>query len=543
MTAPNSTVIMAAVASTQQKEEEAPIMSSSNSSPDDETTSLLNTDNMCQKTSCSTTTTTIMTNGSSSDDDESQRSGEIVEKRHSWLLPFFVNIFFACASFSIVMPSLSPYLLEVGAPMSCLPWAVASYSVGEMIGSVAIGSFYEFATKTYALGRGPRLSMIMCICFGIVGSLLYAFAGWVENDFVAKNFIVAGRFFQGVWTGGQQAVEQAYLSAAVEPSKKVEFTATLSTCAVLGFVAGPTIGAILSLIDTTALGLKISANNAPGLFILLANAIMLYQTALFFDGREDCTGETDSEDVDEEEQVDSSKPFNYMGVAVSIFLFYIHYYSFAVQETITTPLVVVLYDWDPFEVNLLFTCAGVLALVTSFAVRLLARYVEDRVLLVASILIGCVGSAFLIDVPFSEYLPVWRFLTGFSMVTVAFPMGRNVVLGIFGNVLGPVNQGRWMGLMIAISAFPRLIGPFIALDLLEMVHWKTWLEFGICTGLFGTVFLVAMQNIDLLVPYDDFLEDFEKGPKRIGKLQDTHSPFPSPIIGRVPIGRKRRSQS
>jgi len=494
--------------------QQMPIMSSLNSSPDNETTSLLNTMGTSKSTASSseiTISTSINGGSSSSNDEESQCSDEVMETRHSWLLPFFVNIFLACASFSIVMPSLSPYLLEVGASMHYLPWAVASYSVGEMIGSVAIGSFYEFATLKFALGRGPKWSMIISISFGVVGSALYACAGWVESSYLAEVFIVGGRFLQGVWTGGQQAIEQAYVSAAIEPSKRVEFTATLSTCAVFGFVAGPTIGAMLSIIDTTVMGLKVGANNGPGIFIFLANLIMLVQTALFFDGNDDGTGEF-GEETDEEEQVDSrndsNKPFNYMGVAISMFLFYIHYYSFAVQETIITPLCSVLYGWDPVEINLLFTCAGMLSLTTSFAVRLLARHVEDRALLVASILIGFLGSAFLMDIPFSPDLPIWRFLVGFSLVTVAFPIGRNVVLGIFGNVLGPVNQGRWMGVMVAISAFPRVVGPFIAFELLEMVKWKTWLEFSICAALFGFVFALVMQNIDLLVPYEDFVDDF-----------------------------------
>eukprot|EP00986_Skeletonema_menzelii_P000596 scaffold162_cov143-Skeletonema_menzelii.AAC.15 len=537
--------------------QQMPTMSSLNSSsPDDETTSLLRADNMGtkSKSTASSSEITISTLAESpSNDEESQRSDEVMKKKHTWLMPFFVNIFLACASFSIVMPSLSPYLIEVGASMSYLPRAVASYSIGEMIGSVAIGSFYEYTTRTFALGRGPRISMIMSILFGIVGSALYASAGWIDgNRYIAQYFIVAGRFLQGAWTGGQQAIEQAYISAAVEPSKRVEFTATLSTCAVLGFVAGPTIGALLSMIDTTVFGLKIGANNAPGIFILLANFIMMVQTTLFFDGKDDRTGEIVDE-ADEEEQVDSSsgtsgyKPFNYMGVAVSMFLFYIHYYSFAIQETIITPLSSVLYEWNALEVNLLFSCAGVLSLITSFAVRLLARHVEDRILLVASILIGFIGSAFLMDLPFSPDLPVWRFLAGFSMVTVAFPIGRNVVLGIFGNVLGPVNQGRWMGAMIAISAFPRIVGPFIALGLLELVNWKTWLEFGICACLFFVVFGLVIQYIDLLVPYEDFLDDFEKYVKRNrgNQLQqDVYSPIPSPIIGRSSaIVRKQRVQS
>ena len=521
-------------------------MSSLNTLTYDETTSLLVNMAKTKSTASSSEVTLATSTESPSNDEESQHSDEIIIKQHSWLFPFFVNIFLACASFSIVTPSLSPYLLEVGASMSYLPWAVASYSIGEMIGSIAIGSFYEYATQTFALGRGPRQSMIISICFGIVGSALYAAAGWVENSHTAQVFIVTGRLLQGIWTGGQQAVEQSYLSAAIEPSKRVEYTATLSTCAVLGFVIGPSIGALLSLVDTNICGLKVGANNAPGIFIFLATVIMLLQTAVFFDGKDDCTGERIDE-ADEEEQEDSSssnsedKPFNYMGVAVSMFLFYIHYYSFAVQETIITPLCSVLYSWDAIQVNLLFTCAGAVSLITSFAVRVLARHVEDRALLVASVLIGLVGSAFLMDLPFSKDLPIWRFVAGFSMVTVAFPIGRNVVLGIFGNVLGPVNQGRWMGLIIAISAFPRILGPFVALKLLQVVAWKTWLTFGICAALFAVVSALVIQNVDLLVPYEDFYNDFQRDAKRDSRnrVEGVHSPMPSPVIRRSLIVRKR----
>ena len=72
-----------------------------------------------------------------------------INKKHTWLIPFFINIFLACASFSIVMPTLTAYILHINAPLAFLPWVVSSYSAGEMFGSVVIGHYYEYATKTY----------------------------------------------------------------------------------------------------------------------------------------------------------------------------------------------------------------------------------------------------------------------------------------------------------------------------------------------------------------------------------------------------------
>ena len=454
---------------------------------------------------------------SSLTNDHESQEGDIINHIHSWMLPFFVNIFLACASFSMVRPSLAPYILDIGAPLAFLPYVVSSYSVGEMLGSVALGHFYEYATKTYeTVGRGPKLSMMICLSLGVIGSAMYAAAGWVGEEDAAKYCLLLARLIQGIWTGGQQAVEQAYLSAAVHPSKRTEYTATLSTCAVLGFVMGPTIGALLSLIDTTIFGLPVNADNSAGIFMLVATSFMFIQTALFFDGKDDTTGlsvsaDDDKECIDDTKSTDSIQknvedmPFNVMGVSMCMIIFYVLYYSFAVQETITTPLVMLLYGWSPLDINLLFTGAGIISLVTAFSMRYLTRYVEDRVLLMASILIGFVGSAFLMDLPFSPSLPVWRFLLGFSLITIAFPIGRNSVLGIFGNVLGVgVNQGRWTGIILAVSAFPRVIGPFVSLELLTAVDWKTWLEFGICTAMFGITFLATWRHIGDLVPHSDY---------------------------------------
>ena len=78
-----------------------------------------------------------------------------------------------------------------------------------MIGSVLIGTFYEYSTKTFqTVGRGPRWSLNLCMLIGIWGSAMYTVAGWIEDEVVARCFVLLARFVQGIWTGGQQAVEQ-----------------------------------------------------------------------------------------------------------------------------------------------------------------------------------------------------------------------------------------------------------------------------------------------------------------------------------------------
>lgn len=139
-------------------------------------------------------------------------------------------------------------------------------------------------------------------------------------------------------------------------------------------------------------------------------------------------------------------PINITGVLMSIYLNTCFYYCFAVQETITTPMVMKLYNWSATEVNLLFAAAGVTALITSLSVRYITRFVRDQTLLIAGIGVGLLGSVLQIDIPqIEETLPVSRFILGFILTYFSFPVRRIVVMGIFSNILGPSNQGYMDG--------------------------------------------------------------------------------------------------
>ena len=170
------------------------------------------------------------------------------------------------------------------------------------------------------------------------------------------------------------------------------------------------------------------------------------------------------------------------------------------------PMVIKLYDWSPVQINMLFVGAGAISLITSFLVRYISRHVRDQTLLIASIVIGLLGSILQMDIPQIErVLPMHRFILGFSLSTMAFPIGMSVVLGLYSNILAPVNQGRWMGVIFAVSAVPRALGPFLALDTLEAVDWRTWLEFGLCSLFFLIALIGAISTLSLLVPYSEFV--------------------------------------
>lgn len=85
---------------------------------------------------------------------------------------------------------------------------------------------------------------------------------------------------QGLWTGGQQSVEQAYLAFAAKPGERTELTSRLGTFAVLGFILGPAFGAMFTTVNfrIDMLNLTVDPYTAPGIFILFIGFAMFIAT-------------------------------------------------------------------------------------------------------------------------------------------------------------------------------------------------------------------------------------------------------------------------
>ena len=152
------------------------------------------------------------------------------------------------------------------------------------------------------------------------------------------------------------------------------------------------------------------------------------------------------------------------------------------------------FGWDDIETNFLFTAAGVANLLCAMLMSILTRargpsapLVGDRTLLASSCMLAAAGWLLMVPPDGSGLLvppdgsgllvpPNGSGLTGppratmgfgqfglsFGLVTVAFPFGRGVCLSMVGKLLGERPQGAWMGIMFAVGAIARIVGPFWA---------------------------------------------------------------------------------
>lgn len=136
------------------------------------------------------------------------------------------------------------------------------------------------------------------------------------------------------------------------------------------------------------------------------------------------------------------------------------------------PLVETYYGWDVFAANLLFTGAGLASLLAFVVVGIASTKVPDRVMVSWSLLLGILGFALLCEIPGSS-LGVPQFLIGFFFISIAFPVGRATVIALYTKTLPLKWQGTGQGVILAVGAAARILGPFWAVSAFFMENGET----------------------------------------------------------------------
>ncbi|GAB0493324.1 hypothetical protein MMPV_004604 [Pyropia vietnamensis] len=446
-----------------------------------------------------------------------------------WLAVMYATVFLSCTSFSIVMPSLWPYLRRLGGDAAGLAALVSLYSIGEAAGALAFGA-------AAAAGAATRSVLMAATAVGLVGSLLYIAAQGAGGGKPAMAFaaLAAGRTSQGAMTGGMQAVQQHHLGAVLPASALTPATVALNAAATVGFVAGPAVAAALATVPRVPLAGGrlgvVDSLTAPGYFVATACVATLYAYAVHFgDGAyvepggaagtdaesapllvatagEDgvgCKAAADPEalavnDIEAPVAAGAAKPLlpirsppppvlsprRLRAVVVALnAVFAVHFFGFALQETVTTPLVAAYYGWGVHASAVLFTAAGGAAVVALVAAAVATdRGVPERAVLVVSVVLGVLGYSALVSPPGAPPSLV-RFLVGWAAISVAFPLGRASVVAAFSHALRGRPSGGYMGVLLAVGAVSRVLGPFWAVRAF-LWRWGGVAVFGCTAALF-----------------------------------------------------------
>jgi ceroid-lipofuscinosis MFS transporter 7 len=462
----------------------------------------------------------------------SQPAGEVTLStkrldRKRWISVYimYFTMFISSMTFSIVLSSMWPYLLKVdpSSTTTFLGYVVAMYSVGQLVASPLFGVWSNY--------RPVREPLLISISFNIVANLLYSYVDAFPDD--KKFVLLVARTFVG-FGAGNVAVVRAYIAGATTESERTGAMAGVSACQAIGFIVGPALGLAFQPLGSSGvvwspIKLELNLYTGPGFLsalLLIINFILiiiLFRECRIFTEvkkipkclkclccrcmccRRESLIEDDSDSEDEElaqrfNGVTVKQPvkriwhrlsehFDPVAAGVSLVLFFVVLFIFAIVETLASPLTLDEFGWSRSDStlynNIMFACSALIAVATFIAVKFISKRVDERNILVVGFFItafglfvvmpfpgifmpvkaGLIGNAntsnssvghnfthdFVISPAHSEggcdldkqpwcaHVPgiyLWQYIVGFGLVSVGYPIGNVMSYSIFSKILG-----------------------------------------------------------------------------------------------------------
>lgn len=381
----------------------------------------------------------------------------------------YTMIFFNGCCFTAVVPSVPFYLQLFAAPPSFLGLVVSFYSLGQICGSTLLASWLNDKLNSKTL-------LTLTSAMGLVGSIFYVIA---SNQW----HVLFSRWLTGISAGWEFTTELAFIARNTTCEERTVFLASVTALNVVGFLLGPGLSTLISMLKFNVMGLEINEYTGPGWLLVIMFVIDLImvracfqessaplpseskQNKLLLDEKENGGYGATNKDIDTvESQINPEQhPTSLLVIASLIFVQFTLMCAWSVLETITSPLAEDSFGWHIAECNMLYTCGGAASLLAYISFVVASKRIEDRVLICVAIGTCFVGLMLMVAWS-SPMLPpyLWRFIAGYLIMNAGFMTGRPVTIALFSKLIPERYQGSYLGIMVAGGSTARTVGPFLA---------------------------------------------------------------------------------
>ena len=404
------------------------------------------------------------------------------------------------ASRGLVIPSKWPYIESMGGDRAFYGYAVATFSVTRMVGSISLGYLADrFSTQSLSF---------VCILVCLLGNLMYSLAALDPVN--GKWVILASRGVIGLGSSVITLVRShiAIVSPAKNRTRFYSWSAAASYC---GIALLPGLGSVLSYVDFDLGDLPVNGNTSPGLLLVVVYVLLL---ALIFFAMHPLTGNTrvtfdpasyptlapadapvattlladspslvDSAGTPEKTANEALLPTTtapppaapgsstrlYMTVAFFIFVNFSARVTIALIETTGTPMFLEVthhsINADSIaEASRLFFYLGLGGLFLFPLLEFAEKYVPGSLLLDSAFLL--IGLGCFLQAPFNGPVPYPQFIASNVLVwSIGSPVTQVLVVSGLVGILGGAPPGKYMGMITAGGSLARIVGPIFATNI------------------------------------------------------------------------------
>ncbi|TNF31319.1 MAG: ferrochelatase, partial [Deltaproteobacteria bacterium] len=409
----------------------------------------------------------------------------------------FLTLFLDLVGFSIIFPlfpALAKYYLEVDSQNTFLRFIFDSiHSLLEVSGKNdmssivlfggALGALYSFLQFLAAplwgvisdrIGRKPVL--IVSVTGLALSYLLWFFSG-------SFTLLILARFIGGIM-GGNISTATAVVADVTQKENRAKGMAFIGIAFAFGFIFGPAIGGLLSMIDLTKMYPSLEAYGVnpfsmPAALSFVLAVFNVYWLATKFKETLPPERRGNTETDRSINPLVLFKPLPYQGVNLTNFGHFFFLMAFSGMEFTLTFLAVERLGYSSMDNAYMFIFIGfVIAMIQGGVVRRRARQVGEKKMAIMGLISIIPGLLLISNAGGSGqlYLGLFFLAVGSSM---AIPCLTSLV-----SLYTPAEyQGKSIGIFRSLGALARVVGPIAA----SLVYWRMGSAY---PYLIGSAFLI-----------------------------------------------------
>jgi multidrug resistance protein len=340
------------------------------------------------------------------------------------LLVIFLTVFVNLVGFGIIIPLLPFYAETFGASPLAIGLLFAAYSLSQLLASPALGEFSD------RWGRRPIL--LFSLLGTVVSFVLLALAHSLWLLFVA-------RIIDGL-SGGNISTAKAYIADITEPENRAKAYGLIGAAFGLGFILGPALGGLFSLISYTA----------P---IWAAAAITVVATILAWVWLPETVHKSTAA---------GPSPFRVLpellrrsGLRTLLGADFLYWFAFAVYQTTFALFAAARFNFDVAETGYFLAGFGAIGVVVQVAmIGPMVKQLGERKTLMAGLIFGAFGLASATWVSSPLFF-------AFTLVPAAIGVGlcNPTLSALLSRAASAEEQGRVQGGAASLESLGRTIGP------------------------------------------------------------------------------------
>ncbi len=430
---------------------------------------------------------------------QTMKSPPLSDKAKKSLKIVFLTLFLDLVGFSIIFPlfpQLAKYYLSVDSDNFFLQAIFGSINALTAQGGLqdfnsivlfggalgALYSFLQFIASPLWGGISDRIGRRPVLLISVFGLFLSYVLWFVSGSF---TILILARLVGGIM-GGNISTATAVVADVTQKENRAKGMATIGIAFALGFIIGPAMGGLLSMIDLTKLYPFLSAYgvNPFSMPALLAGLLSLFNFINLYKSFEETLPENKRGEVEAQRTANIFKlfkPLPYAGVNLTNIGHFLFLMAFSGMEFTLTFLAVERLSYTPMDNAYMFIFIGlIIALVQGGYVRRKANDVGEKRMALQG-LISIIPGLILIAIAKGSLL----IYAGLFFLAVGSSMAIPCLTSLVSLYSPSHEQGRSIGIFRSLGALSRVIGPIIA----SIVYWK-----------YGSSFPYFLGSIFLIIP-------------------------------------------